>query len=90
MTWGNQVGSQLSRGLMSVEKIGATAVLHFLWILTFAGVGMAQTSCGGPLASSEAETAPSFYADVLPVFQKNCVDCHRTNAPDVGGITAPM
>ena len=29
-------------------------------------------------------------ADVLPVFQQNCVDCHRPDAPDVGGITAPM
>lgn len=90
MTWGNQVRSQLSRGLMSVEKIGATAVLHFLWILAFASVGTAQTSSGGILASSTIDAAPSFYADVLPVFQKNCVDCHRTNAPDVGGITAPM
>ncbi|GIS79408.1 MAG: hypothetical protein CM1200mP14_09740 [Gammaproteobacteria bacterium] len=42
------------------------------------------------MASSEAEAAPSFYADVLPVLQQNCVDCHRPNAPDVGGITAPM
>ena len=75
---------------MSVEKIRATTVLHLFWILAFAGVATAQTNSGGLLASSEAETAPSFYADVLPVFQNNCVDCHRPNAPDVGGITAPM
>ena len=34
--------------------------------------------------------APTFYADALPVFQKNCVACHQENPPDVGGIFAPM
>ena len=32
----------------------------------------------------------TFYADALPVFQKNCVACHQDNGPDVGGIFAPM
>lgn len=35
-------------------------------------------------------TTPTFYADALPVFQKNCVACHQPDGPDVGGITAPM
>ena len=34
--------------------------------------------------------APTFYADALPVFQKNCVACHQPDGPDVGGISAPM
>ena len=34
--------------------------------------------------------APTFYADALPVFQKNCVACHQDNPPRVGGIFAPM
>lgn len=36
------------------------------------------------------DSAPTFYADALPVFQKNCVACHQADAPRVGGITAPM
>ena len=41
------------------------------------------------LANTVRET-PTFYADALPVFQKNCVACHQDNGPDVGGIFAPM
>ena len=40
--------------------------------------------------SAVAQDAPTFYADALPVFQKNCVACHQENPPDVGGISAPM
>ena len=40
-------------------------------------------------ANTDGET-PTFYADALPVFQKNCVACHQDNGPDVGGIFAPM
>ncbi len=39
--------------------------------------------------NAQADT-PTFYADALPVFQKNCVACHQDNPPDVGGIFAPM
>lgn len=35
-------------------------------------------------------TAPTFYADALPVFERNCVACHQPEGPDVGGISAPM
>ena len=37
-----------------------------------------------------ATDAPTFYADALPVFQKNCVACHQQDGPSVGGIFAPM
>lgn len=40
--------------------------------------------------SALAADPPTFYADALPVFQKNCVACHQENPPDVGGISAPM
>ena len=45
---------------------------------------------GAYTATSAAADAPTFYADALPVFQKNCVACHQENPPDVGGISAPM
>ena len=40
-------------------------------------------------AAAQAD-APTFYADALPVFEKNCVACHQPEGPDVGGISAPM
>lgn len=43
--------------------------------------------CG--LASAQ-DVAPTFYADALPVFQKNCVACHQPDGPGSGGIFAPM
>ena len=36
------------------------------------------------------DNTPTFYADALPVFQKNCVACHQPDGPDIGGISAPM
>lgn len=43
------------------------------------------------LSTVQAQNAtPTFYADALPVFQKNCVACHQPDGPDVGGISAPM
>lgn len=44
---------------------------------------------GFSMANGQTE-APTFYADALPVFQKNCVACHQPDGPRVGGITAPM
>ena len=44
----------------------------------------------GAYTASAQDLAPTFYADALPVFQKNCVACHQPNGPKVGGITAPM
>ena len=40
-------------------------------------------------AAAQGNT-PTFYADALPVFEKNCVACHQPEGPDVGGISAPM
>ena len=36
------------------------------------------------------DNLPSFYADALPLFEKNCAACHQPDGPKVGGITAPM
>ena len=43
--------------------------------------------CG--LAAAQ-DAAPTFYADALPVFQKNCVACHQPEGPGSGGLFAPM
>jgi mono/diheme cytochrome c family protein len=36
------------------------------------------------VASAKAETTPRYYEDVLPIFQENCLSCHRQ------GAVAPM
>jgi mono/diheme cytochrome c family protein len=48
-------------------------------LLAFAAPGHAQS-----------EAAPTFYADALPVFYRNCVACHQPAGPNVGGLVAPM
>lgn len=40
--------------------------------------------------SSAQDKNLTFYADALPVLQKNCVACHQESGPRVGGISAPM
>jgi len=59
------------------------------WVLSLSSLAVFSAL---PLLPAVAQTdaAPTFYADALPVFQKNCVACHQPNPPDVGGITAPM
>ena len=52
--------------------------IRLVGILTFSAVSLANAD------------DLTFYADALPVFQKNCVACHQDNGPDVGGIFAPM
>jgi len=41
-------------------------------------------------ASRTADPVPTFYGDVEGVLRANCSSCHRADAPDLGGITAPM
>lgn len=33
---------------------------------------------------------PTFYADVLPIMQNNCQNCHRPAGQNLGGLIAPM
>jgi mono/diheme cytochrome c family protein len=44
----------------------------------------------GLATSTNAQDAPTFYQDALPVFMNNCAACHQDSPPDVGGISAPM
>jgi mono/diheme cytochrome c family protein len=42
------------------------------WIL-----GLLATTSGSVLVRAQTPQTPSFYKDVLPIFQKNCQSCHR-------------
>ena len=47
------------------------------------------------LASAGAFAAPgsgavTFTKDVLPILQENCIECHRANGANSGGMVAPM
>lgn len=50
-----------------------------LILLGLMGLGLARAGSAG-----EGEQAPTFYKDVLPVFQNRCIECHRQ------GQLAPM
>ncbi len=36
------------------------------------------------------EAAPTFYAEVMPILQDNCVECHQAQGLNAGGMVAPM
>ncbi len=43
-----------------------------------------------PSFANTADASPTFYKDVLPVFQENCQTCHRPEGENIGGMIAPM
>jgi hypothetical protein len=49
----------------------------------------AQATAAAP-AGAVSDEGPTFYADVLPILRENCQECHRTEAPTIGGMLAPM
>jgi mono/diheme cytochrome c family protein len=59
-------------------------------ISKFPSLLVSSTLLLGLAIEAAAQTAPTFYTDALPVFEKNCVACHQPEGPDVGGISAPM
>ncbi|MFT4748964.1 MAG: hypothetical protein ACI9E4_000636 [Pseudohongiellaceae bacterium] len=56
----------------------------------FSSLLVSSTLLLGLAIEAAAQSAPTFYTDALPVFEKNCVACHQPEGPDVGGISAPM
>ncbi len=68
----------------------STTRASFLKALPVASLCTGITALLLSSAASAQDSAPTFYADALPLFQKNCAACHQPNGPKVGGITAPM
>ena len=80
---------------MSVERTKVFVGLLSVGIVGLSGCVNVQTSgagslAGTALASAFDDDAPTFYADAMPILQKNCVACHQPDGPKVGGLTAPM
>ena len=57
---------------------------------SFTTLALGSTALAAASLVSAQDNVPNFYADALPVFQKNCVACHQPEGPSVGGISAPM
>ncbi|MFW6200794.1 MAG: hypothetical protein ACOC8K_09480 [Gemmatimonadota bacterium] len=69
-----------SPGLLTVGLLGAFVV---------APVG-AQQAPDQRYALGADEAPPTFYADVMPILQNNCVECHQEQGLNAGGMVAPM
>ena len=65
----------------NLERAPAALLLVALSMTT------ARPAVGQPRA---AETAPTFYRDVLPILQQECQACHREGGSNLGGMIAPM
>ena len=58
--------------------------------MKFPALPLAALALSGLTASTNAQDAPTFYQDALPVFMNNCAACHQDSPPDVGGISAHL
>ncbi len=50
----------------------------------------ASAALGFQVALVQAAQSPTYYDDALAVLSRNCAECHRPDAPNLGGITAPF
>ena len=72
--------------------IGLTTVIG-LTLVTVSDGAMAksgQADPGDDPAAGSSHVATTFYADVMPILQENCVDCHQPQGLKPGGMVAPM
>ena len=53
-------------------------------------IGLAVAAAAPAHAENEAETAVTYYKDVLPIMQANCQTCHRPSGFNISGLIAPM
>ena len=53
-------------------------------------LGMVVATAAPGHAENEAETAVTYYKDVLPIMQANCQTCHRPSGFNISGLIAPM
>src|SRR5262245_23618071 len=44
----------------------------------------------GAAAAASAADNVTFYEQVAPIFQVNCVSCHRSAGQNIGSLVAPM
>lgn len=57
--------------------------------------GLAAALCATVMAAGGSASAAdsgkvTFTKDILPILQENCIDCHRENGANMGGMVAPM
>ena len=76
-------GTRTWIGLLTVGTIGLSGCANVQ-------TNSAARTGGAVLAAESVDHVPTFYADALPILQKNCVACHQPDGPKVGGLTAPM
>ncbi|MDH3732516.1 MAG: hypothetical protein OEU54_03240 [Gemmatimonadota bacterium] len=60
-----------------------TKVLTILAVPLVAGAALLAFRADSP-------ASPTYHADVLPILQSRCQDCHRENGLDLGGMVAPQ
>ena len=60
-----------------------------LALLLFAAL-VALPGFAAEAKATDADASPTFSADVLPILQQKCQDCHRPEGLNMGGMVAPM
>ena len=62
---------------------------RMIWIRTCT-LGLALAGAAVSVQAEPASERPTFYKDVLPIFQENCQACHRPGGNNVAGMVAPF
>jgi mono/diheme cytochrome c family protein len=79
---------------MKLERISLSLTTCALVALTATTASeiTAQGAVDRNVTASAADDAPAstYYGGVDEALRRNCVSCHRADAPSIGGITAPM
>jgi hypothetical protein len=82
----------------AIDSRPALAASLALILAGIGGCAGAQANGGSGFSAVPGQTGtppaaagiPTFYADVLPILQRNCQACHQADAPGAGGMLAPM
>jgi len=75
-------------------KAGCLALAGLVVFAGWAGAQQETVALAAERGQAADDLLPSssatFYGDVLPILQDNCVTCHRPQGPNLGGLVAPM
>ncbi len=57
---------------------------------TVLGLSLSALTAVGICGSANAADRITYSKDVMPILQENCIECHRNNGANMGGMVAPM
>ena len=54
------------------------------------GLSLSAIAVAGTSGTASAAERLTYSKDIMPILQENCIECHRPNGANMGGMVAPM